>query len=216
MRSNAIYNLSVADDEQEYYHESGTDESEDNEINNEEQDDSDHSTDNDEEHGEHIPTAPWFATEDINVSLVAQRRTQTLCDLENGQIYCNKSRELFETVEQNKVIPYNEQRGVFEVITAQYRTKNGSWKGVNMHNVDLCRGLCSCEKWSRYHFSCSHIVAGCLTCNLDWKHYIDAYHNLSTLCEMWKYEFNPMSNQAYWMFPLANNWETYGNLIVDE
>ncbi|KAK1362023.1 hypothetical protein POM88_046497 [Heracleum sosnowskyi] len=69
MRSNAIYNLSAADDEQEYYHESGTDESEANEINNEEQDDSDHSTENDEEQGEHIPTAPWFATEDINVSL---------------------------------------------------------------------------------------------------------------------------------------------------
>ncbi|KAK1377723.1 hypothetical protein POM88_024467 [Heracleum sosnowskyi] len=69
MRSNAIYNLSAADDEQEYYHELGTDESEDNEINNEEQDDSDHSTDNDEEQGEHISAAPWFATEDINVSL---------------------------------------------------------------------------------------------------------------------------------------------------
>ncbi|KAL6518338.1 hypothetical protein OROMI_034039 [Orobanche minor] len=155
-----------------------------------------------------------------SVKLVAQRRTQTLHDLQNGQTYCKKSRELFETVEQkasaHRVIPYNEQRGVFEIITARYRTKNGSWKGGNKHNVDLCRGFCSCRKWSRYHFPCSHIVAGCLTCNLDWKHYIESYHNLSTLCEIWKYEFNPIPNQAYWTFPLANNWELYGILIVDE
>ncbi|XP_074323154.1 uncharacterized protein LOC141660090 [Apium graveolens] len=128
--------------------------------------------------------------------------------------------ELFETVEKkvsaHRVIPYNEQRGVFEIINAQYRTKNGSWKGGNKHNVDLCRSFCYCKKWSRYHFPCSHIVAGCLTCNLDWKPYIEPYHNLSTLCEMWKYEFNPISNQAYWTFPVANNWEMYGVLIADE
>ncbi|XP_074379718.1 uncharacterized protein LOC141720689 [Apium graveolens] len=154
-----------------------------------------------------------------SVKLVAQRRTQTLDDLQNGQIYCKKSRELFETVEKkasaHRVIPYNEQRGVFEIITAQYKTKNGSWKGGNKHNVDLYRGFCSRGKWSRYHFPCSHILAGCLTCILDWKHYIE-HHNLSTLCEIWKYEFNPISNQAYLTFPLANNWEMYGVLIADE
>ncbi|KAK1381977.1 hypothetical protein POM88_019712 [Heracleum sosnowskyi] len=69
MRSNAIYNLSAADDEQEYYHESGTNEFEDNEINNEEQDDSDHSTDNDEEQGEHLPNAPGLQ---LKTSMLAQ------------------------------------------------------------------------------------------------------------------------------------------------
>ncbi|KAK1383764.1 hypothetical protein POM88_021499 [Heracleum sosnowskyi] len=91
MRSNAIYNLSVAGGEQKYYHESGTDESEDNEINNEEQDDSDHSTDNDEEQGEHIPTAPWFATEDINVSLGNCSNVNSLGDdLFEGQCFVDK------------------------------------------------------------------------------------------------------------------------------
>ena len=33
---------------------------------------------------------------------------------------------------------------------------------------------------------------------------------------MWKYEFNPIPNQACWTFPLANNWEMYGILIADE
>ncbi|XP_047326128.1 uncharacterized protein LOC124929780 [Impatiens glandulifera] len=125
-----------------------------------------------------------------SVKLVSQRRTATFNDLQNGQTYCQRSRELFETVEKkassHKVIPYNEQRGVFEIVTAQYRTINGYWKG------------------------------GCLTCNLDWKQYIESYHNLSSLCEMWKYEFNPILNQAYWTFPLANNWEMYGVLIADE
>ncbi|XP_074376676.1 uncharacterized protein LOC141718197 [Apium graveolens] len=155
-----------------------------------------------------------------SVKLVAQRRTQTLEDLQNGQTYCKKSRKLFEIIEQkasaHRVISYNQQRRVFEVITAQYRTKNGSWKGGNRHNVDVSRGFCSCGKCSRYHFPCSHIVAGCLACNLNWQHYIEPYHNLSTLCDMWKYEFNPIPNQAYWTFPLANNWEMYGFLIADE
>ena len=144
-----------------------------------------------------------------SVKLIAKRRTQTLDDLQKSQFFCKKLRELFETVKQkssaHRVIPYNEQRGVFDIITAQYRTKNGSWKGGNKQNVDLCRGFCSYEKWSRYHFPCSHIVAGCLPCNLEWKHYIESYHYLSTLSEMWKYEFNTIPNQAYWTFSLANN-----------
>ncbi|XP_047307975.1 uncharacterized protein LOC124911516 [Impatiens glandulifera] len=59
------------------------------------------------------------------------------------------SRELFETVEKktssHKVIPYNEQRGVFEIVTAQYRTINRYWKGGNKHNVDLYRGFALVE-----------------------------------------------------------------------
>ncbi|KAK1361879.1 hypothetical protein POM88_046353 [Heracleum sosnowskyi] len=66
MRSNVIYNLSGVDAEQENYHESKTDESEDDEINNEEKDDSDHSTDND---GENIPTAPGLQ---LKTSMLAQ------------------------------------------------------------------------------------------------------------------------------------------------
>ncbi|KAL6518339.1 hypothetical protein OROMI_034040 [Orobanche minor] len=64
-RSNIIYNLSGADDDQDYHYESEVDEFEDDdEIESEEQDDSDQSCYNDDEH---IPTAPWFTTEEINV-----------------------------------------------------------------------------------------------------------------------------------------------------
>lgn len=42
------------------------------------------------------------------------------------------------------------------------------------------------------------------------------YHNLSKLNKMWKYEFNPIPNQAYWKFPLINNWERFGILEADE
>ncbi|KAL6524537.1 hypothetical protein OROHE_016208 [Orobanche hederae] len=155
-----------------------------------------------------------------SVKLVAERRTQTLNDLQNGHTYCKKSRELFANIEQkassHKIIPYHEQRGVFEVVTARYKTKKGPWKGGNKHTVDLDKGCCTCGKWSRYHSPCSHIVAGCLTCNLDWKQYIEPYHSLATLYEMWKYEFQPIPNQAYWTFPIANGWEKYGTLIPDE
>lgn len=116
----------------------------------------------------------------------------------------------------HKIIPYNKQTWIFEVITARYRTKNESWKGGNNHIIDLRRGFCSCGKWSRYHSPCSHIVAGCLTCNLDWKQYIEPSHNLTILYEMWKYEFYPISIQAYWTFLLANKWERYGTLVPNE
>lgn len=155
-----------------------------------------------------------------SVKLVAERRTQTLSDIQNGHTYCKKSRELFENIERkasaHKIIPYHEQRGVFEIITARYKTNKGSWKGGNKHTVDLHKGICTCGKWNMYHSPCSHIVAGCLTCNLDWKQYIEPYHNLTTLYEMWQYEFHPIPNQAYWTFPIAHEWERYGLLIPDE
>ena len=85
-----------------------------------------------------------------SVKLVVERRTQTLSDLQDGHTYCKKSRELFEKIEEkasaHKVIPYNEQRGVFEVITARYRTTNGFWKGGNKHTLNLFQGFCSCGK----------------------------------------------------------------------
>ncbi|XP_074363447.1 uncharacterized protein LOC141703978 [Apium graveolens] len=65
-RSNAIFNLSnMEDDEEDHHYESEADESDDDEKDDDEQDDSDHSTDND---GEHIPTAAWFTTEEIDGS----------------------------------------------------------------------------------------------------------------------------------------------------
>lgn len=64
------------------------------------------------------------------VKLIADRRTHTLYDLQSGHTYYEKSRELFEHNKEkastHKIIPYNKQRGVFEVITAHHRTKNGS------------------------------------------------------------------------------------------
>ncbi|XP_047313724.1 uncharacterized protein LOC124917311 [Impatiens glandulifera] len=155
-----------------------------------------------------------------SVKLVAERRTQTLNDLQNGHTYCNMSRKLFENIESkasaHTVIPYNEQTGIFEVTTARYRTNNGCWKGGNKHIIDLCKGFCSCGKWCRYHSPCSHIVAGCIVCNLDWVKYIDTYHNLTTLSEMWQYDFHPIPNESYWTFPIAHDWEKYGNLVPNE
>ncbi|KAK1391514.1 hypothetical protein POM88_010570 [Heracleum sosnowskyi] len=86
-----------------------------------------------------------------SVKLVAERRTQTLNDLQNGHVYCKNSRELFQKIEQkasaHKIIPYNQERGVFEVTTARYKTDKGFWKGGNKHHIDLSKGYCSCGKW---------------------------------------------------------------------
>ncbi|KAK1387122.1 hypothetical protein POM88_015300 [Heracleum sosnowskyi] len=88
-----------------------------------------------------------------SVKLVAERRTQTLNDLQNGHVYCKNSRELFQKIEQkasaHKIIPYNQERGVFEVTTARYKTDKGFWKGGNKHHIDLSKGYCSCGKWHR-------------------------------------------------------------------
>ncbi|WOG95355.1 hypothetical protein DCAR_0414670 [Daucus carota subsp. sativus] len=155
-----------------------------------------------------------------SLKLVVERRTEKLNDLQNGHTCCKKSRELFEKILEkastHNVVPYNEQRGVFEVITACYRTTNGYWKCGNKHTLNLFHGFCSCGNWGRYHSPCTHIVAACLVCNLDWKQYIEGYYNLTILYEMWKYKFYPMANQAYWTFPLAYNWELYGTVNADE
>ncbi|XP_074323481.1 uncharacterized protein LOC141660395 [Apium graveolens] len=87
-RSNAIYNLSGADDDQDYQHESEMDVSEGDKIDNDEQDDSDHSADND---NEHIPTAPCFTTEEINVSSGNCSNVNPLDnDLFEGQNFADK------------------------------------------------------------------------------------------------------------------------------
>ena len=83
----------------------------------------------------------------------------------------------------HKIIPYNQERGVFEVTTARYKTDKGFWKDGNKHHIDLSKGYCSCGKWHRYHSPCSHIVAACMTCHLDWKQYIEPYQTLSKLHE---------------------------------
>ena len=118
------------------------------------------------------------------VKLIAKRRTQTLDDLQNSQIFCKKLIELFETVKQkvaaHRVIPYNEQWGMFKIITTQYyRTKNGSRKAATNTLWNCIEVFALMKKWSRYHFPFSHIMTGCLTCNLDWKHYIESYHYIS-------------------------------------
>ncbi|KAL6516697.1 hypothetical protein OROGR_020002 [Orobanche gracilis] len=78
-----------------------------------------------------------------------KRRTQTLNDLQNGHIYCQKSRELFENIEKkasaHNIILYNEQKGIFEVTTARYKTQMGYWKGGNKHTIDLDKDFCSYE-----------------------------------------------------------------------
>ena len=61
------------------------------------------------------------------VKLIAKKRTRTLDDLQNGQFFLLKIKGVIEQkASAHTVIPYNEQRGVFEIIFAQYRTKNGS------------------------------------------------------------------------------------------
>ncbi|WOH13261.1 hypothetical protein DCAR_0832770 [Daucus carota subsp. sativus] len=136
--------------------------------------------------------------------------TTNMIESFNGCIRSARFLPVTSMASAHKIIPYNEQRGIFEVTTARYKTQKGYWKGGNKHTIDLGKGFCSCGKWSRYHSPCSHIVAGCLMCSLDWKQYIEPSHSLTTLYEMWKYEFFPLANQAYWTFPLANNWERYG------
>ncbi|KAL8126632.1 hypothetical protein AgCh_013763 [Apium graveolens] len=379
-RSNAIYNLSGVDDEQDYQHESETDVSEGDEIDNDEEDDSNHSTDND---NEHISTATWFTSEEINVLSSNCSNVNPLDnDLFEGQNFADMqtaisvvktnhiknsrdyhviksdttrtlqrdhkqltSRMIANVIKQQVTeSPYLKVNNIMSQITSMYNynvTYKKAWIGkqkaisdvygnwmtsynklptflsVVMHfnpgtvalidaesdvtkpNTSVCKrvwwafkpmidgwqharlvisingtflkgkyngkllvamgsdlnnqqypiayGLVHEEStvncsWFLYHlriYVCQYrkdvciisdrhpgIIeamkrmesgfAGCLTCSLDWKHYIEPYHNLSTLCEMWKYEFDPISNQIYWTFPLANNWEMYGVLITDK
>ena len=60
------------------------------------------------------------------------------------------------------------------------------------------------------------IVAGCMVCNLDWAQYIEPYHNLTTLSQMWHYEFHLIPNESYWTFPLAHDWKNYGTIISNK
>ncbi|XP_074342754.1 uncharacterized protein LOC141680424 [Apium graveolens] len=113
-----------------------------------------------------------------NVKLVAEGRTQTLNDLQNGHVYCKNSRELFQKIEEkieekastHKIIPYNQERWVFKVKPARYKTDKGFWKGGNKHHIDLSKGNRSCGKLHMYHSPCSHIVVACMTSN-NWERY---------------------------------------------
>ncbi|XP_074374219.1 uncharacterized protein LOC141714605 [Apium graveolens] len=113
----------------------------------------------------------------------------------------------------------NQQYLIAYALVHEETTVNWSWFLYNLR-IYVCRnrrGVCIISDRHAGIIEAMKMEAsgftgewGCLTYNLDWKQYIGPYHNISSLFDMYKYEFNPIPNQAYWTFSLANNWEAYG------
>lgn len=76
------------------------------------------------------------------VKMFNERRTKATVDISNGNVYCVESRKQFEVIEkkgnnsQCNVRMYNRQVGVYDVTTAQYRSRKCR-KGGNLQVVKL-------------------------------------------------------------------------------
>ncbi|KAK1382568.1 hypothetical protein POM88_020303 [Heracleum sosnowskyi] len=120
-----------------------------------------------------------------------------------------------EKAKSHTVHTFSKQRGIFKVVTQRYRVKGGT-KGGRTQNVDISQRSCTCGKWISHHLPCSHVMAGCLAENLDWKKWIEPYHYSSKLHKLWEPIIYPLDPTECWNYVLPVQWQRYGKLVPDE
>lgn len=109
------------------------------------------------------------------VSFFNSRRKLSKEAIDEGKVYAPQIlAELHAKLvaaNSHELIPFDENRGIFEVITARHGER--MQRGHNKQVVELNRGLCLCGKWQIYKFPCSHVLAVCGKLALDSWQYID-------------------------------------------
>ncbi|KAL6560408.1 hypothetical protein OROGR_003967 [Orobanche gracilis] len=100
---------------------------------------------------------------------------------------------------RHEVILFNRSAGTFSIRTGRSVTNNR--KGNNVQIVKLKENFCSCQKWQIMGFPCSHVMAACQSCCLDYTTLVQKWYSITTYEMSWKPQFHPIPDQAYWPAP---------------
>lgn len=151
-----------------------------------------------------------------NVRIVNTQRNQAVAAVHDGQQFCQRTNEMItrymEKAKAHSVTTHSRQHGIFTVFTQRYRVK-GCTKGGNQQNVDISKKTCTCGKWKCHHMPCSHVMAGCLVDNIDWKQWVGPYHYSSKLHKLWEPLIFPLPSTDLWNYVLPDEWQQFGKLI---
>ena len=90
---------------------------------------------------------------------------------------------------------YDHRGGIYCIITN--RRDNG--KGGNAQIVKFGNNICTCGKWVKFRFSCSHVFAACYRSDTNSYHLIGYVHIFSTWQSSLQGQFQPLPNSAYWV-----------------
>ncbi|KAG8386634.1 hypothetical protein BUALT_Bualt03G0168900 [Buddleja alternifolia] len=100
---------------------------------------------------------------------------------------------------RHEVVLFNRATGIFRIKTGSSIANRS--KGGNVQVVKLKEHSCSCQKWQIFGFPCSHVMAACQYCSLDYKVFVQNWYSITTYKMTWDPVFHPIPDRAYW--PLA-------------
>ncbi|XP_047323315.1 uncharacterized protein LOC124927021 [Impatiens glandulifera] len=117
-----------------------------------------------------------------------ERRTQTLNDLQNGHTYCNMSRKLFENIESK----------------------------ASAHTIILYNEQSGIFEVTTARYRTNNGFCGKVATNISLT-YVKVFVFVENGADITlHYDFHPIPNESYWTFPIAHDWEKYGNLVPNE
>ncbi|XP_039130809.1 uncharacterized protein LOC120267176 [Dioscorea cayenensis subsp. rotundata] len=64
--------------------------------------------------------------------------------------------------------------------------------------INLRSHWCDCGAFQTLHFPCRHVLAACSHIRLHWEEYVDNVYRLQTVFNVYRKEFEPVSNEGYW------------------
>ena len=96
----------------------------------------------------------------------------------------------------HEVIPFDYERGLFEVKTGRGNRVAG--KGGHTHSVNLQAKTCTCEKLKIYKLPCSHVLAVCRFRSLSHSGFVDQFYTTEKYRQAYLKSFKPIPDVAYW------------------
>ena len=57
---------------------------------------------------------------------------------------------------------------------------------------------CDCDEFQTCHFSCHYVITACAFIYIHWQEYRDNVYKLETIFNVYRKEFQVMSNEGHW------------------
>ena len=82
--------------------------------------------------------------------------------------------------------------------------------------VKLNEQWCDCGAFQAFRIPCSHVIAACAYCSMDFGMFVDPVYRLEYIQKAYKHEFHPLGNEEYWPSYLGPNCMPNPKLRRDE
>ncbi|XP_027158043.1 uncharacterized protein LOC113759665 [Coffea eugenioides] len=97
---------------------------------------------------------------------------------------------------RHEIVLFNRATGSFSIKIG--RSPINKRKGARVQVVKLNEKHCSCQRWQIFGFPCSHVIAVCQYCSLDYKALVQNWYSPSTYGRTWAPLFHPIPGKSYW------------------